>query len=72
VICSTACGLDLEGIVAKHRIGHYAADGDTTTWFKIRNPGYSQWAGRHEAFERDRRAEPVAGWHVCALAAAAS
>jgi hypothetical protein len=62
------CELDLEGIVAKHRFGPYVS-GDAvlrnlrnlspSTWFKIRNPHYSQWAGRHEALERDRHREPV-------------
>jgi len=69
-----ACELDLEGIVAKHRNGRYTSDADASTWFKIRNRNYSQWAGRNEAFERDRHREPTAGWHACevALAAAAS
>jgi len=53
------CGLDLEGIVAKHRNGHYTSDPEVSTWFKIRNRSYSQWAGRNEAFERDRHFEPV-------------
>jgi bifunctional non-homologous end joining protein LigD len=65
------CKLDLEGIVAKHRGGHYTADRETTTWFKIRNPDYSQWEGRVEAFERDRQAEPGPGWHTCSIAAEA-
>ncbi len=26
--------------------------------------------GREELFERERHSEPVAGWHVCALACA--
>jgi bifunctional non-homologous end joining protein LigD len=65
------CDLDLEGIVAKHRNGHYTSDVEASTWFKIRNRTYSQWAGRNEAFERDRHFEPVAGWHLCELAAAA-
>ena len=37
-------------------------------WIKIRNPQYSQWEGRHELFERERRSEPVPGWHSCELA----
>jgi len=64
------CDLDLEGIVAKHRDGHYTSEAEASTWFKIRNRSYSQWAGRDEAFERNRHAEPVAGWHACELAAA--
>jgi bifunctional non-homologous end joining protein LigD len=63
-----ACELDLEGIVAKYRFGHYAADREASTWFKIRNPLYSQMVDRAEHFERDRHREPVPGWHSCALA----
>jgi bifunctional non-homologous end joining protein LigD len=62
------CALDLEGIVAKHRGGHYTSSPENTTWFKIRNRSYSQWEGRMEAFERDRHAEPAPGWHACAVA----
>jgi bifunctional non-homologous end joining protein LigD len=41
------CEHDLEGIVAKRRVGVY---GDS--WFKIRNPTYSQYEGRRELFEK--------------------
>ena len=64
-----ACELDLEGIVAKD--GRASYDPQRSTWFKIRNRNYSQLAGREELFERERHAEPVAGWHACALAASA-
>jgi bifunctional non-homologous end joining protein LigD len=60
------CKLDLEGIVAKHKYGPYVAMREQSTWFKIRNPRYSQWEGREELFERDRSKEPVPGWHSCA------
>src|SRR5271166_2019695 len=40
------CARDLEGIVAKRKAGAY---GDS--WFKIRNPVYSQYQGRRELFE---------------------
>ena len=63
-----ACELDLEGIVAKHQ--HAPYDPEKSTWFKIRNPNYSQMAGREELFERERHREPVPGWHTCALASA--
>ena len=63
-----ACDLDLEGIVAKYRFGHYTADRESSTWFKIRNPQYSQMIDRAEHFERDRYDEPVPGWHCCTLA----
>ncbi len=39
--------LDLEGIVAKRKADPYAAD---VTWYKIRNPAYTQIEGRGELF----------------------
>jgi ATP-dependent DNA ligase len=46
-----------EGIVAKWARGTYQGDGRGTSWLKIKNPEYSQMAGRRELFEarRDRR-----------------
>jgi bifunctional non-homologous end joining protein LigD len=70
VLFERVCTMDLEGIVAKHRYGPYLSEPDTSTWLKIRNPRYSQWIGRAEAFERDRHREPVPGWHSCELACA--
>jgi bifunctional non-homologous end joining protein LigD len=67
-----ACQHDLEGIVAKHKYALYVIDREQSTWFKIRNPQYSQWAGRAKLFERERSREPVAGWHTCAVACAES
>jgi bifunctional non-homologous end joining protein LigD len=61
------CRLDLEGIVAKQKYAPYVTDREQSSWFKIRNSNYSQWAGRAELFERERSREPVAGWHSCAL-----
>jgi len=51
-----ACQRDLEGIVAKWSRGTYQTDGRGTSWQKIKNPDYSQMAGRHELFDarRDR------------------
>lgn len=49
-----ACEMDLEGIVAKHSFGPYTTE--RTTWFKIKNPKYSQMQGREELFERERHA----------------
>jgi len=63
-----ACELDLEGIVAKHRHSPYMWEEQYLHWIKVRNPSYSQWEGRHELFERERRSEPVPGWHCCELA----
>jgi len=41
------CELDLEGIVAKRKAGIYGE-----SWFKVRNPVYSQYVGRRELFEK--------------------
>jgi bifunctional non-homologous end joining protein LigD len=46
-----ACGLDLEGIVAKRKADAYEA---STTWYKIKNPAYTQAEGRRELFENRR------------------
>lgn len=44
--------MDLEGIVAKRKSDPY---GGATTWYKIKNPGYSQGEGRVDLFrQRDR------------------
>ena len=64
------CELDLEGIVAKNKFGGYVTEREQSTWFKIRNRGYSQVVGREELFERERHREPVAGWHSCTLVCA--
>jgi len=40
------CALDLEGIVAKRRLGIYKDDGNA--WLKVKNRSYSQDEGRHE------------------------
>jgi ATP-dependent DNA ligase len=65
-----ACEWDLEGIVAKHNFAPHVTDREQSSWFKIRNPRYSQWAGREELFERERHEEPTPGWHSCDLACA--
>jgi bifunctional non-homologous end joining protein LigD len=64
------CKFDLEGIVAKHRSAPYSTADMLSTWYKIKNPSYSQMIGRHELFERERHSEPVPGWHSCDLACA--
>ena len=64
------CELDLEGIVAKQKVGPYVIEREHSTWFKILNRGYSQKEDREELFERERHQEPVAGWHSCDLACA--
>jgi hypothetical protein len=45
---------DIEGIVAKHRLGPYEAM--PMTWFNILNPNYSQARGRKEMFDKFRQA----------------
>ena len=60
-----ACGRDLEGIVAKKKDDPYV---EGTRWFKIRNPNYSQWIGRHELFEKERESDPDLLWDACTLA----
>ena len=40
-------------------------------WLKIRNQSYSQWVGREELFERERKSDPdadVSMWSGCVLA----
>jgi bifunctional non-homologous end joining protein LigD len=40
------CSRDLEGIVAKRKLGIYKDDGNS--WMKVKNRSYSQAEGRHE------------------------
>jgi ATP-dependent DNA ligase len=55
------CEQDLEGIVAKHKRGAYmdGRDGSVrageTSWFKIKNPTYSQGEGRQSCSQSERR-----------------
>ena len=59
--------MTLEGIVAKQKYAPYLPDQETT-WCKIRNQSYSQWAGREELFERERGGDPdVRIWDACTL-----
>jgi hypothetical protein len=60
------CELDLEGIVAKHKLGPYVADRESSTWVKILNRRYSQKQGcedngsegiRHQGSTRQRPLE---------------
>jgi len=44
------CSRDLEGIVAKRKLGVYKDDGNT--WLKVKNRTYSQAEGRHELLTR--------------------
>jgi len=52
-----ACEQDLEGVVAKLKIGPYTPE--ATTWVKIRNPTYSQAEGRWNLFEKRVHAASV-------------
>jgi ATP-dependent DNA ligase len=62
------CKNDLEGIVAKQKNAPYLPEHETT-WFKVRNQSYSQWAGREESFERERGGDPdVRLWDSCVMA----
>jgi bifunctional non-homologous end joining protein LigD len=47
------CEWDLEGIVGKWKHGAYSA-GEKTSWVKVKNPGYSQAAGRADLFQKRR------------------
>jgi hypothetical protein len=38
--------MDLEGNVAKHKLGKYMPGRDQSTRFKFRNRAYSQWGAR--------------------------
>jgi len=46
-----ACEVDLEGIVAKWKVGKYIASDRRSSWVKIKNPTYSQIEGREDLFE---------------------
>jgi ATP-dependent DNA ligase len=59
ITCSTErpffaeiCTRDLEGIVAKRKLGIYKDD--APGWLKLKNPTYSQVEGRHELLTRGR------------------
>ena len=49
------CARDLEGVVAKHRLGPY--EPMPMTWFKILYSDYSQKRGRKELFDKFRGRE---------------
>lgn len=57
-------GSTLEGIVAKHSASRYVSGREQSSWFKIRNPQYSQWPGRDELFNRPEETERP-GWDAC-------
>jgi bifunctional non-homologous end joining protein LigD len=46
------CRRDLEGVVAKRKLGIYKDDGNS--WLKVKNRTYSQAEGRHELLTRSR------------------
>src|SRR5215468_24809 len=49
------CEQDMEGVVAKQASARYTPD--ATTWVKIKNPQYSQAAGRNDSFDRPKARE---------------
>ncbi len=54
-----ACEMHLEGIVAKLANAPYGKE--PSTWIKVKNPLYSQAAGRRERFDRMRARSATAG-----------
>jgi bifunctional non-homologous end joining protein LigD len=58
---TAACRMDVEGIVGKWARGRYETDGVSTSWVKVKNPTYSQMAGRWELFERRHDRVPRTG-----------
>jgi hypothetical protein len=62
LLVEEVCSRNLEGIVAKRRMGRYAEHG----WLKIKNPKYAQAEGRQDMFQAfQRRSRRVA--HPCGL-----
>jgi bifunctional non-homologous end joining protein LigD len=51
-IFAAVCSRDLEGVVAKRKMGIYREDGNA--WLKIKNRSYTQAEGRHELLTRRR------------------
>ena len=49
---AVACEQDLEGIVAKWKDAPYNPDELPLSWFKVKNPQYSQARDRHELFAK--------------------
>ena len=47
------CSKDLEGVVAKRKLGVYKEDGNA--WVKIKNPSYTQAEGRHELLTKHKK-----------------
>jgi hypothetical protein len=63
------CQSDVEGVVAKRKFDPYLQD--HARWLKIRNPEYSQCAGREKLFEQERQSDPDLNvWNSCTLACA--
>jgi bifunctional non-homologous end joining protein LigD len=61
------CDHDLEGIAAKRKSDPYLPE--EASLLKIRYPGYSQWVGREQLFERERHTDPAFHlWDECTLA----
>jgi bifunctional non-homologous end joining protein LigD len=50
-LLAAVCERDLEGIVAKSKHAPYNPDALPFSWFKVKNPQYSQARDRHQLFE---------------------
>jgi bifunctional non-homologous end joining protein LigD len=62
------CELDLEGVVAKRKNSPYLPDDLGCHWVKVKNPKYSQLAGRDDLFIIAEK-KPVEGsWANCEIA----
>jgi ATP-dependent DNA ligase len=67
---SFVCENDLEGVVAKRRNSPYIPENPECHWIKVKNPQYSQLAGRDDLFAYGEP-KPVEGsWANCSLACA--
>jgi bifunctional non-homologous end joining protein LigD len=64
------CRLDLEGVVAKHRNSPYLPDDPECQWVKVKNPEYSQLAGRDDLFAPGEKKRSQPDWAGCVVACA--
>jgi bifunctional non-homologous end joining protein LigD len=64
------CELDLEGIVAKRKNSPYIPNASECHWVKVKNPQYSQLAGRDDLFTPREKKQLQPDWAGCAIACA--
>jgi bifunctional non-homologous end joining protein LigD len=57
------CAMDLEGMVPKPKHAPHVTSREDSTWFKVKNPEYSQNKGREELFDKSKH-----GWYTCEAA----